>query len=166
MLRIPIHPVQLSHLPTKNCHYSHGCGSEFIPFSLVTRLRIPNDFSADQDPYVRINVDPDPSFHFNADPDSDPAPLQRDGNLRQLVLRSFMAPLWASLPPFVSVHGPLRLYFEPLKLLKFYYNADSGSGSSFSFSCILIQLFILMQNRIQLLKIMHTHADLDSQPWL
>jgi hypothetical protein len=51
--------------------------------------------------------------------------------------------LHLSLPAsIVSVHGPTRLYFEPLKLLKFY------------FIRIPIQFFTIMRIRIKLRKIM------------
>ncbi len=40
----------------------------------------------DPDPSFNFNAEPDPIFHFNADldPDPDPAPHQRDANLRTL----------------------------------------------------------------------------------
>jgi hypothetical protein len=64
------------------------------------------------DPH-HFNGDPDPAFHFNVvpDPDPDPAPQQSDG----------------------------KLYFEPLKLMHFDFNADPYST------------FTLMRIRIQIL---------------
>ncbi len=58
------------------------------------------DFNMNPDPAFYSNAAPDPAFHFNADPDSafhfnahpNPAPLQRDGNLRQLAYRDSRAP--------------------------------------------------------------------------
>jgi hypothetical protein len=40
--------------------------------------------------------------------------------------------------PFVSLHGPSRLYFEPLKLLNFIFTADSDL--TFHYNAIWIQL--------------------------
>ncbi len=72
---------------------------------------------------VRITrADPDPAFHFFEDPD--PVLLQSDGNLRPLVYRPSRAPYLTLQAPLVSAHGPPLLYFEPLKLLYFDFNAD------------------------------------------
>ncbi len=66
----------------------------------------------------------DPAFHFNADPHPDHAPHQSDRDLRPLLTHqsSILSLQKASI---VSVHCPLRLYYEPLKLLNFDFNADS-----------------------------------------
>ncbi len=73
-----------------------------------------------------LNADPEPdsAFNFNADPVliTDPASRQSDGNLRPLDFRPSKAPFWAC--SIASVHSPPRLCVEPLKLLKFYFNAD------------------------------------------
>ncbi len=42
-------------------------------------------FHGDPDPSFHFYADPDPTLHFNADPDLDPAPHQKDANLRPLV---------------------------------------------------------------------------------
>ncbi len=55
--------------------------------------------------FVRIRIR---LFTFYADPD--PAPPR---------------------PPFVSVHGPLRFYFEPPKLLNYDFNADPDPDPAF-----------------------------------
>ncbi len=86
---------------------------------------------------TRFHLNADPTFHFNADPD--PAPHQSDGNLLPLVFRLSTAPFRACRPPCLHSHGPLRLYFEPLKLL-FDFNADPEPASK-------------------------NNADLDPQPW-
>jgi hypothetical protein len=78
--------------------------------------------NADPYPAFHLNADPDPAFqlnvdlafHLNADSDPDPAHLRSNRKLR-LLTRHFS---------IVSDHGPPRLYFEPLKLLNFHFNAD------------------------------------------
>jgi hypothetical protein len=66
---------------------------------------------------VDPHADPNPSLHFNADPDPG-FTLMRLWEYATTGLQT---------PPvlhFVSVHGPTRLYFEPLKLLNFDLIAD------------------------------------------
>jgi hypothetical protein len=60
---------------------------------------------------IPLNEDPnhDKNYHFNANP----YPLQSDGNL----------PIFSLHASIVSVHGPTRLHFKPLKLLNFDFNA-------------------------------------------
>jgi hypothetical protein len=66
---------------------------------------------------VDPHANPNPSLHFNADPDPG-FTLMRLWEYATTGLQT---------PPvlhFVSVHGPTRLYFEPLKLLNFDLIAD------------------------------------------
>jgi hypothetical protein len=63
-----------------------------------------------------ILADPNPFFHFNADAEPDAAPHQSDANLRPLVYRPSRPPLAFILSfhaSILSIHGPLRLHFEP-----------------------------------------------------
>ncbi len=113
------------------------------------RLAGPYHFDADPDPSVHFNADPDPSFHFNADQDpsfhfnADPDPSfhfnqshhQYHIDVHRDHLSSIPHPmLHLSLRALiVSVKDPPLLYFEPLKLLNFDFNADQdlhGSRSS------------------------------------
>jgi hypothetical protein len=56
--------------------------------------------------------------------DPDLALLQSDGNLRPLVYRPSRAPYFTLQASIISTHGPQWLYFEPLKLMYFDFNAD------------------------------------------
>jgi hypothetical protein len=63
-------------------------------------------------PSASLNADPDRTFHFNADPD--PAPHQRDVNLRPLVYRSRAH--GAATPPFrasEALHGSILSLKDP-----------------------------------------------------
>ncbi len=111
-------------------------------FTLM-RIRIRNPaflFNANPDLAFHFNADPEPSpnFHFNANPD--PAPYPNEVILRPLDCRLYKDPILSLNASIMSAHGPPRHYFEPLKLLNFTYMRTP------------IQLFTLMQNRIQLLK--------------
>jgi hypothetical protein len=90
-------------------------------------------FNADPDPSFYFNADPDPAFHFDADPDThlDPATHQNNANLRPLVYRPSILSLHASI---VSVHGPPRLNFQPLKLLNLDFNVDSDRDPAFPYN--------------------------------
>ncbi len=69
----------------------------------------------------RFNAVPDPDSTFHCDAAHDPAPAlhQSDGLLRPLVSRPSIVSLQASIVSFSP-----QLYFEPLQLLKFDFNAD------------------------------------------
>jgi hypothetical protein len=97
-----------------------------------------HQFNADPDPVpsCHFNADPDPNFLFNADPDPALAPRPFDSNLLPLVERLSGAQVYASI---VSVYGPGRLHFKPLKI-------------RLSSIRIRIRLFTLMRIRIQLPK--------------
>ncbi len=72
--------------------------------------------------YCNADPDSDPAFYLNADPNI--APLQSDGEFATtgpLTLQGSILSLQASI---VSVHSLPRLYFEPLKLMNFDFNAD------------------------------------------
>ncbi len=90
----------------------------------IHRSADPHHFKVDPDPAFHFNADPDPSFQFNADPDPDL--LKSAGNLRPLHPPGLHLSLQACI---VSVHGPPRLYFKPLKLLNSDLNADSDPAS-------------------------------------
>jgi hypothetical protein len=55
-------------------------------------------------------------------------PHQPDANLRRIVYRPSRAPFCA---PNVSVHGPPRLHFKPLRLMNFAFNADPDPDPAF-----------------------------------
>jgi hypothetical protein len=81
----------------------------------------PHHFNADLDPVFTLLRIRDPAFRVNADLDPDTSHLS-DGILRLLVNRSSRLRF-----------EPPGLYFEPLKLLHFDFNADSDSY--FHFKC-------------------------------
>ncbi len=64
---------------------------------------------------------------FRSDADLDLTAFQSDGNLRQLGYRPSRASYLASSPPLWTSTA-LRLYFQPLKLLNFDFNADPDLG--------------------------------------
>jgi hypothetical protein len=73
-----------------------------------------------------VDPDPDPAFHFNADPD--PAPGHH---------RDRTCDHWSMEPPGFHFEPPgfhcerLRLYFSPVKLLNFDFNANPYSAFHF-----------------------------------
>jgi hypothetical protein len=90
--------------------------------------------------------DPDPSVHFNLNPDPDPDPdltlmwiriwsgfgsfssskWRESATTGLKTLHGSILSLYASV---VSVHGPLWLHFEPLKLQNFDFSADPDPAS-------------------------------------
>ncbi len=66
-------------------------------------------------------------FQFDTDPD--PAPHERDENLRPLSYSLFTALFLSLHASIVSVQGPPWLHFELLKRLYFDYSADSDPAS-------------------------------------
>jgi hypothetical protein len=85
-----------------------------------SRVSDPHHFYADPDldSAFDINTDPDPAFHFNPVPNS--VLHQGDANLRLpgTGLQILQGAILRSTPLIGSVHGPPRLHFEPLKILK------------------------------------------------
>jgi hypothetical protein len=85
-----------------------------------SRVSDPHHFYADPDPdsAFDINADPDSAFHFNPVPN--PAPHQGDATLRLpgTGLQALQGSILRATPPIVSIYGPPRLHFEPLKILK------------------------------------------------
>ncbi len=72
-------------------------------------------------------VDPDLTFHINAYPEPDLASHLSDAYLRPLGLQTLQGSIFSLRASILSIHGPLRLLFEPLKLLNFDFNSDPDS---------------------------------------
>jgi hypothetical protein len=97
------------------------------------RVADPHNFNADPNPAIHFNVDPDTDtvFHFNANP------VRIQIVLLPLIKEMRIFDHWSTDPPgpiislqasIVSVYGLPRLYFQPLGLVNFDFNADPDPG--------------------------------------
>ena len=109
---------------------SHGRCSVYFNFLHSTAktpwtggVADPHRFNADPHP---SNADPDPAFHFHADPDriqpftfmrSEPGSCfsSKLWESATIVLQTLQGSILSLQTSIVGVHGPPRLYFEPLK---------------------------------------------------
>jgi hypothetical protein len=95
-----------------------------------SRIRIQDP---DPDPYqvcgsTSLSADPDPAFHFKRIRNPDPAAVKSDEYRTFDHWSKDLPELHFELPTLhFELHGPIRLHFEPIKLIL----TQSVSGSSF-----------------------------------